>query len=149
MWMLPILAAVTQVVLLTGNPSTVVINDHTFTAEVSRTFEQKIKGLMSREKLADNSCMIFLYDTDDNRQVWMEGTRIPLDVVWLSASGKVVEIQENVQPCPSVYNPGMCPGFGGEVLSRHFIEFPAGTITKIRVKLGDDVILNHLLPDDD
>lgn len=78
----------------------------------------------------------------------MENTKIPLDVIWVSESGRVIEVQENVPPCPTVYNPGMCPEFGGKVPSRHFIEFSAGTISKIGIKSGDIAVLNLLDPHD-
>jgi hypothetical protein len=32
-----------------------------------------------------------------------------------------------------------CPSFGGNVLSRHFVEFQAGTITRIGLKVGDKI----------
>ena len=143
------LASLTLVALLAGNPNTVTINGHTFSAEISKTVEQKVKGLMYRKELPDNSCMVFLYTEDSNRPIWMENTRIPLDVIWVSESGRVVEVQENVPPCPNVYNPGMCPEFGGEVPARHFIEFPSGTIAKIGIKTGDIAVLNLLVPHDD
>lgn len=143
------LAALTQAALLAGSPNTVTINGHTFFAEISKTVEQKVKGLMFRKDLPVNSCMVFLFTEDSNRPIWMENTKIPLDVIWVSESGRVVEIQENVPPCPTVYNPGMCPEFGGEVPSRHFIEFPAGTIAKIGIKYGDIAVLNLLASHDD
>jgi uncharacterized membrane protein (UPF0127 family) len=143
-----ILAAVTHAVFLAGSPDTVTIKGHTFSAEISKTVEQKVKGLMFRKELPDNSCMVFLYTEDSNRPIWMENTKIPLDVIWVSESGRVVEALENIPPCPVVYNPGMCPEFGGEVPSRHFIEFPAGTIAKIGIKYGDNVVLNLLDPHD-
>jgi uncharacterized membrane protein (UPF0127 family) len=142
------LAALVQGVLLAGSPNTVTINGHMFSAEISRTFEQKVKGLMFREELPSDSCMLFLYYTDANRSIWMKNTKMPLDVIWISESGNIVEIQENVPPCVTVYESQTCPEYGGGVPARHFIEFPAGTVSKIGIKSGDIASLELLVPHD-
>jgi hypothetical protein len=54
------LVALAQAAFLAGNPNTVTINGHMFSAEISKTVEQKVKGLMYRKELLDNSCMVFL-----------------------------------------------------------------------------------------
>ena len=131
------LAALVQVVFLAGSSNSVTINGHTFSAEVSRTFEQRVKGLMFREELPSDSCMLFWYNTDSKRSIWMKNVNMPLDVIWISESGEIVEIQENVPPCVTVYESQSCPEYGGLVPSRHFIEFPAGTVSKTGIKLGD------------
>lgn len=139
-------AALVQVVLLAGSPNTVTINGHTFSAEISRTFEQKVKGLMFREELPSDSCMLFLYYSDAKRSIWMNNVKMPLDVIWITESGNIVEIQENVPPCVMFYDSQTCPEYGGRVPARHFIEFPAGTVSKAGIKLGDIATLEFLVP---
>ncbi|MEI8354746.1 MAG: DUF192 domain-containing protein, partial [Deltaproteobacteria bacterium] len=88
MWILSIMAVVVQAALLSASPKTVTINGHTFLATISNRVEQKVKGLMFRKELPADSCMIFLYNADAYRPIWMENCRIPLDVIWVNESGK-------------------------------------------------------------
>jgi uncharacterized membrane protein (UPF0127 family) len=67
--------------------------------EVAVTDQQKRAGLMNREKLAPDAGMVFVFDRDGMPRFWMKSTLIPLDVIWVSASGEVVEVRAELQPC--------------------------------------------------
>lgn len=126
--------------------NTVTINNYVFNVEVARTFQQKETGLMFRTVLPSDSAMIFLFDDDSGKDIWMRNCKIPLDVIWIDAQGQVVDIKENVPPCTENTLPEECPHFGGLVSSRHFIEFSAGTIAKVKIKLGDILYWDLYVP---
>ena len=107
-----------------------------FLAEVARSPQEQAKGLMYRQALARDRCMIFLYDADGSHRIWMKNCLIALDVVWIKADGTVVETRENAPPCPPLMGDD-CPTYGGNVPARHFVEFPAGTLRRIGLKVGD------------
>jgi len=109
-----------------------------YMAEVSRTPAEKARGLMYRQRLRQDSCMFFVYEQDSYHSIWMKNCLISLDVAWIDADGKVVEIAENVPPCSPMMGDN-CPSYGGNTLSRHFIEFGAGTFKRIGLKVGDQV----------
>jgi hypothetical protein len=120
-----------------GAPDGVVTaKGHTFQAEVARTPETQARGLMYRPSLARNRCMIFLYDQDGNHRIWMKNCLIALDVAWVKADGTVVEISENTPPCSPMRGDD-CPVYGGTLPARHFVEFPAGTVRRIGLRIGD------------
>ena len=120
---------------------TVVVKGHRFLAEVARTDSERAKGLMYRTNLAKDRCMIFLYNEDGPRTIWMKNCLIALDVVWVKADGTVVEIKENAPPPPAMFRGSDYdyPNYGGKVDSRHFVEFAAGTVRRLKLKVGDRI----------
>ena len=109
-----------------------------FMAEVARTPAEKARGLMYRQYLRQDRCMFFIYEEDSYHSIWMKNCLISLDVAWIDADGKVVEIAENVPPCSPMRGDN-CPSYGGGTLSRHFVEFPVGTFKRIGLKVGDQI----------
>ena len=106
-----------------------------FLAEVASTTEEQALGLMFRKDFDANRAMFFYCSTEGFRTVWMKNCRVSLDVVWLDRNGTVVEIAEHCPPCLSVS--GDCPTYGGAEISRHVVEFLAGTVKRISLKKGD------------
>ena len=141
--LLSLLLAVTP-----GSPDggLVVAKGQKFLAEVARTQQEQMRGLMYRQSLARDRCMIFLYDEDGEHRIWMKNCLISLDVVWVREDGTVVETSENTPPCSPVRGDD-CPTYGGTVPARHFIEFPAGTLRRIGLHRGDHLGWNLTLSD--
>ncbi len=84
--------------VITKNNKTVTAN-----AEVANTFLSRFRGLMFRKSVDGDYA---LHITPCN-QVHMFNMRFALDVVYLSETGEVVEIHENVKPnkvCKAVRN---------------------------------------------
>ena len=115
---------------------TVVAKGHRFLAEVARTEQEQARGLMYRQSLAADRCMIFLYPEDGYHAIWMKNCLIALDVAWIDNEGRVVETSERVPPCSPMRGED-CPTYGGKVPARHFIEFAAGTFKRLGLKKGD------------
>ena len=122
--------------LLAGGGGTVLVKQTPFMAEVAGTEAEKAKGLMYRQSLAKDRCMFFVYGEDGNHTIWMKNCLIALDVAWVDAEGRVVEVFDHVPPCSPMLGDD-CPTYGGQVPSRHFIEFPAGTFRRLGLKKGD------------
>ena len=69
-----------------------------FSLELAKTLSEKQKGLMGREKLNERSGMLFLYDKPHQVAFWMKNTIIPLDIIFISSSGKINHIHHNAKP---------------------------------------------------
>ncbi len=69
-----------------------------FTLEVARTADQQAHGLKGRERIMPFGGMLFEFDPPRNVIVTMEDVLLPLDVVFVDASGSVLEILRNLQP---------------------------------------------------
>lgn len=131
---------------VTPDGGIVVAKGQRFLAEVARKPQEQALGLMRRTNLAKDRCMIFIYPEDGNHSIWMKNCLISLDVAWVREDGTVVETADNVPPCSPMRGDD-CPTYGGTVLARHFVEFPAGTLRRIGLKKGDRIGWNLALSD--
>ncbi len=134
---------------VTPDGGIVAVKGQRFLAEVATTPQEKARGLMYRQSLARDRCMIFLYEDDGHRPIWMKNCLIPLDVVWVAEDGAIVEIVEQAPPLSPLFKgtDETAPTYGGKVVSRHFIEFSAGTVRRLKLKRGDRLGWNLRLAD--
>ncbi len=134
---------------VTPDGGIVVAKGQRFLAEVAVTPQEKSRGLMYRQSLARDRCMVFLYEDDGYRPIWMKNCLISLDVVWVKEDGTIVEIVEQAPPLSPLFKgpDETAPTYGGKVLSRHFVEFPVGTVRRLKLKLGDRLGWNLRLAD--
>ena len=124
----------------------VVAKGQRFKAEVASSRPEQEQGLMYRDSLDPDRCMIFIYQEDGHHAIWMKNCLISLDVVWVKEDGTVVETSERTPPCSPIWGDA-CPTYGGTVPARHFVEFPVGTLRRIGLKKGDRIGWNLTLPD--
>jgi uncharacterized protein len=107
--------------------------DHSFNIEVMVTNQERALGLMFRRSLPENSGMLFIYDPPQPATMWMKNTLIPLDMVFISADGRVHRIEENAEP----FSEALIPSDGDIVA---VLELNGGEADKIGLKRGDKVI---------
>lgn len=69
-----------------------------FRVEVADDAGERNRGLMHRENMARFAGMLFVYPAPDSVSFWMENTLIPLDMLFLDATGTVVKIHPNAIP---------------------------------------------------
>jgi len=70
---------------------------HRIRAELASTFPDRMQGLMYRERLAQNSGMLFVFDASEVQCMWMKNTRIPLSVAFVDETATIINI-EDMQP---------------------------------------------------
>ncbi len=82
----------------------VILNGHAVMMELALTPDQRARGLMGREALADDEGMLFVYPDRDpypaEVSFWMKDCLIPIDVIFISREGKIVSIHEMEPPAP-------------------------------------------------
>ena len=103
---------------------------HPFTVEVAANDAQREYGLMFRTEMAADHGMLFEFETVQHVQMWMENTVLPLDMLFLDASGKVRHIVENAVP----YSKTIIDS-GGPV--KYVIELNGGIVKKLGLATGD------------
>ena len=70
---------------------------HLIKAEVAATDPQRQQGLMFREKMANNTGMVFVFDQSATQCMWMKNTALSLSVAFIDERGAIVNI-EDMQP---------------------------------------------------
>jgi uncharacterized membrane protein (UPF0127 family) len=111
--------------------------EHSYTVEVAESDGDRRMGLMFRRTLPEQSGMLFLYDPPQAAAMWMQNTYIPLDMIFISADGRVHRIAANTEP----FSTDLIPS-GGDVAA--VLELNAGQAAKIGLKRGDQVIFPGL-----
>jgi uncharacterized membrane protein (UPF0127 family) len=86
--------AVVQQVGPAPNHAWVIFGKDTVVAEVARTQEEREQGLMNRQKVPQGTGMLFVFDSMAVQSFWMENTYVPLDIAFMDASYRVVNIDQ-------------------------------------------------------
>ena len=108
----------------------------TFNVEVAKTIEERRIGLMYRKKLLNNEGMLFIFPREKIIQLWMKNTYIPLDVIFISENKVIVDIKKNMEKLSETI-------VKSKVKARYALEFNAGLINKLNIKIGDKVLFNE------
>src|ERR671911_153487 len=101
--------------------------------EVPDDLEEFARGLMFRNHLPWNAGMLFAYYDEEPRSFWMKNTLIPLDMIFVDSSSKIVEIKENVPPCKQ----DECPTYPSQEPAQYVLEVNAGFVQANDVRAGD------------
>ncbi|MCG6658230.1 DUF192 domain-containing protein [Halomonas campisalis] len=112
---------------------------HHLEVELARSPAQRQFGLMERDRLGERAGMLFLYDRPQPPRsgFWMYRTRIPLDIAFIDAGGRIAAIH-TMQPCGSD-DPGDCPVTLAGVTYVAALEVNAGFFATNGIGLGDCV----------
>lgn len=115
-------------------------NGKAVTAELAVTDAERQQGLMFRTRMRPEQGMLFVFEEPDYHSFWMKNTKIALDMLWLDADRRIVEIEKNVPPC--LEDP--CPSYGGNRPALFVLELIAGQADAHGLKLFDR--LDFVLP---
>lgn len=63
-------------------------------AELADTPTARELGLMNRSNLPNNSGMLFVFEQKAGHCFWMNNTKIPLSIAFISDDGRIVNIEE-------------------------------------------------------
>lgn len=97
--------------------------------------EEFSRGLGGHDSLPDDRGMLFVFPDPRRHSFWMRGMLIPIDMIWISAEGQVVDVQ-TAEPEPGVPD---------DQLKRYYPPIPAVYVLEVRaglaaekgVKVGD------------
>ena len=68
------------------------IGDKTYKCKIAKSEEDKRQGLMYVENLPPDEGILFVWDSEDTRQMWMKNTLIPLDMIALNDDDEVIMV---------------------------------------------------------
>jgi uncharacterized protein len=94
---------------------------------------RRTRGLMFVEDLADDAGMLFIYPQSQEISMWMKNTHLSLDMLFVSANGRVHRVVANTKPMSTD-----TISSDGDVLA--VIELKAGTAARMKIRPGAQVI---------
>jgi len=103
-----------------------------FAVEVALTEPQREQGLMYRRSMAPDAGMLFDMGGMQTVMMWMKNTLIPLDMLFLDQSGRIVDLHERAVPLSLETIATRAP-------ARYVIELNGGTVERLGIKIGDRV----------
>ncbi|MEO8663487.1 MAG: DUF192 domain-containing protein [Bryobacteraceae bacterium] len=109
-------------------------NGQKINAEVMLEDRDMMRGMMFRDSLAPDRGMLFVHPKPGNYSYWMYQVRIPLDIIWMDSSRRIVEISANTPPCTTA--PRECPHYGGHAVVQYALELAGGMVEHYGLKEG-------------
>jgi len=107
------------------------IRNNELRAELANTEDTRRQGLMFRDRLGENTGMIFLYPETEVTAMWMKNTRIPLSVAFIDGGGHILNIEDMV--------PFSEDAHGSRGPAAYALEVNRGWFSKRGIKAGDRV----------
>lgn len=106
--------------------------EHEFWVEIADDDQERQRGLMFRQPLADDRGMLFEFPEVAERGFWMKDTPSSLDIVYIGADGRIVSIAKHTTPYSQNTYPSNGPAKG-------VLETRAGRMDEIGAKPGDQI----------
>lgn len=92
------------------------------------------RGMMFRDSLARLHGMLFIHDKPGAYTYWMYQVRIPLDLIFMDTSHRIVEIAADTPPCRT--NASQCPSYGGHAQAQYVLELGGGEARRLGLQVG-------------
>lgn len=106
--------------------------------EIADENQERQKGMMFREKLDENSGMLFVFDEEGNRTFWMKNTMISLDMIFIDKNFRIIDIK-NAVPCDAE----PCVLYKSSMPALYVLEVNSNFSAKNNVKVGDKIIFKR------
>ena len=107
--------------------------------EVADNKSERREGLMNRESLCQSCGMLFVYPDADERAFWMKNTLIPLDIIFISADKKVLNV-ETAYPEPNTSDSDLTR-YWSDGQAKYVLEVNAGYAEEKGIEKGIGVRL--------
>lgn len=106
-----------------------------FNIYISRTPEERERGLSGFSDLKDDEAMLFIFESSDLHGFWMKEMNFAIDMVWLDENFKVISVERGVTQgtYPKVFYP--------ESPSLYVLEFKSGVSGRLNMEKGDQVLI--------
>jgi len=109
-------------------------NGQVIRAEVEMDAMDMQKGMMFRDSLPRGRGMLFIHQKPGLYQYWMYQVRIPLDIIWMDSSHRIVEISPDTPPCKT--KASLCANYGGQQTAQFVLELGGGEARRLGLSLG-------------
>lgn len=107
-------------------------------AEIADDKEERMKGLMFRTKLEENSGMLFIFENESYQTFWMKNTLIPLDIIFINEDFEIVDVQYAVSCVRD-----QCKTYESSKPAKYVLEVNGNFTAKNHIGIGNKIILNQ------
>ena len=108
-------------------------SEYIFNIEIAITEKERSRGLMYRKELKQTEGMLFLYPKKQIIKMWMKNTLIPLDMIFINKSGKIIDIFKMTIPKDLTT-------IGPDVKLKGVLEINGGLTSYLNINKGDFII---------
>ncbi len=110
---------------------TVKIDNVVLEVQIADTDPLRTRGLMFQEELPLDQGMLFVFEGEERRSIWMRNMQFSLDILWLDIEGNVLHIEKNIPPCKTALETASCTSYKGDnKLAKYVLEVTAGFVDK-------------------
>ncbi|HBM45975.1 MAG: hypothetical protein UT05_C0001G0048 [Parcubacteria group bacterium GW2011_GWF2_38_76] len=111
----------------------ITVGEKNITVELADNDCKRELGLSGRTSLGKKQGMLFVYQNDGSRGIWMKDMKFPIDILWINKDTEVVGIEWAITP--ETY-----PKIFGEAYEAAFVlELPVGFIKENYISLGSKI----------
>ena len=114
---------------------------HSILVEVAISADERQQGLMGRRSMPLDWGMLFDFGHLQIIHMWMKNTNIPLDMLFIDEKGNISAIAGNTVPYSTDIISSPHP-------ARAVLELNAGTISRLKIKVGDTIVHQIFQPRD-
>lgn len=124
--------------------SKIKINNQVIVADVVNSEKKLKKGLSGRDSLGLDEGMLFVFEEEKDREVWMKNMNFPIDIIWISGN-RIVGVDREVQPEPDVPEEELTLHKSPEPVDK-ILEVRAGRAQLFEASAGDRVKIKPVIP---
>lgn len=106
----------------------------TFSVEIADDAAEREQGLMRRRALPKGAGMLFVYPSERPVAFWMHDTLIPLDIIFLDGTGRVISVHGNARPLDDTPIPS-------QGAAQYVLEINGGLAGRLGIGAGS--VLSH------
>jgi uncharacterized membrane protein (UPF0127 family) len=117
----------------------------TVTLRVADESDERTRGLMYRQSLANRSGMVFVYDDPSTRTFWMKNTYVDLDIIYVAANGTVLNV-EHAQAQPHAPDSEV-DRYNSDGPAKYVVELPRGFANETGVEPETEFVFDGAVPE--
>lgn len=113
---------------------TIKIDNVVLEVQIADTDLLRTQGLMFQEELPFDQGMLFVFEGEERRSIWMLNMQFSLDILWLDIEGNTLHIEKNVPPCKTALETATCPSYKGDnKLAKYVLEVTSGFVDEFNI----------------
>jgi hypothetical protein len=113
------------------------LGNGSFKAAIASNDTARAKGLSGVSELSDDQALLMVFPTSSKWGIWMKDMSIPIDIVWLDGSKKVIYIVKNAQPAEPTLRT-----FVPKADAVYVVELPAGTVDRKAILINSEAVFD-------